>query len=54
MKKYLPHIFILVIIILMIIGFIQGESYKYHISNLLFIIAMIITIFERNKNEKKK
>ncbi len=51
MKKHLPHLLILACLAVMIIELIQGESYKYHISNVLIILAMIITIFERRKKE---
>ena len=54
MKKYFPHLLILACLIIMIIEFIQGEPFQYHISNILIIIAMLITIFESKKKENKE
>jgi hypothetical protein len=54
MKKYLPHLIIIASIGMIIWNAYEGESFKHYISSILLIIAMLITIFENNKKEKKK
>ena len=51
--QYIPYLFILISVVLMIIDFLNGESYKYHISNILFIGAMLFVVFERNRKKKE-
>jgi hypothetical protein len=52
MKKYLPHLVIIASIGMIIWNAIEGESLRYYISSLFIIIAMIIMIFDREKQEK--
>ena len=52
MKKYLPHLVIIASIGMIIWNAIEGESFIHNISNIFIIIAMIITIFDRKKQEK--
>jgi len=52
MKKYLPHLVIIASIGMIIWNAIEGESFRHYISSIFIIIAMIITIFDRKKQEK--